>query len=85
MDCKYSERILCFYTNATSLMQIIRLSNISSKHLERVVFPGERLFFEAVPNAKLEIHTGMMEGEMSSDRINCNCLRVTDKTLVLSQ
>ncbi len=55
-----SERqILCGYTNHTSQIQIIRISNIPNWYFERVVFPKEMLLFEALPEAELEIHTGI--------------------------
>lgn len=47
--------ILCFYTNITSRIQILRIRNILNLHFERVIFPGERLMFEAMPEAKLEV------------------------------
>lgn len=75
---EYSERILCFYANATSQVQMARIKNIPNLHFERVVFPGQRLFFEAVPNAQLEIQTGITDDEIISDRITCNCLRVCE-------
>jgi hypothetical protein len=53
-----SERqILCGYTNNTSQIQIIRISNITNWYFERVAFPKEMLLFEALPEAELEIHT----------------------------
>jgi Domain of unknown function (DUF1830) len=55
-----SERqILCGYTNNTSQIQIIRICNIPNWYFERVAFPKEMLLFEALPEAELEIHTGM--------------------------
>lgn len=74
----YWGSILCFYTNATSQIQIARITNIPNLHFERVVFPRQRLLFEAVPNAKLEIHSRMMESGIISDRITCSCLRVNE-------
>lgn len=57
---EYSGRILCSYVNATNVLQIVRITNIPNWHFERVVFPGQRLLFEALPEAQLEIHTGVM-------------------------
>jgi hypothetical protein len=54
------EPSLCSYVNATSKIQIARITNIPSWYFERVVFPGQRLVFEAMPHALLEIHSGMM-------------------------
>lgn len=74
---EYSKRILCCYINVTSKIQIARIANISNWYFERVVFPGQRLLFEALPNAQLEIHTGMMATAILSDQITCDHLRVS--------
>lgn len=66
-----SESLLCCYVNATSKMQIVRITNIRDWYFERVVFPGQRLMFEALPQAQLEIHTGMMASAILSDTISC--------------
>ena len=71
-------RILCCYVNATSQIQIARISNIPNWYFERVVFPGQRLVFEAVPEAQLEIHTGMMATAILSDTIPCVRLQVDE-------
>ncbi len=63
--------ILCCYVNATSQIQIARIANIINWYFERVVFPGQRLVFESVPDAVLEIHTGMMASAIISDKISC--------------
>lgn len=65
------DRIVCCYVNATSKIQIGRITNISNWYFERVVFPGQRLMFEAVPEAQLEIHTGMMASAILSDTLSC--------------
>ena len=63
--------ILCTYLNATSKIQVARIKNIPNWYFERVVFPGQRLTFTAVPEADLEIHSGMMASSILSDRIPC--------------
>jgi hypothetical protein len=71
-----NEPTLCCYVNATSQIQIARITNIENWYFERVVFPGQRLVFEALPDALLEIHTGMMASAILSDTIPCHKLRV---------
>ena len=71
--------VLCCYVNATSQIQIARITNIPNWYFERVVFPGQRLVFEANIEAILEIHTGMMASAILSDTIPCEKLRL-DKT-----
>ena len=66
--------ILCCYVNATSKIQVARVTNIPDWYFERVVFPGQRLMFEAPAPANLEIHTGMMASSILSDTIPCTRL-----------
>lgn len=70
------EPILCCYVNATSKIQVARITNIQNWYFERVVFPGQRLMFEAAPCAQMEIHTGMMASAILSDTIPCERLAV---------
>ena len=70
--------VLCCYVNATSQIQIARISNIANWYFERVVFPGQRLIFEALPKALLEIHTGMMASAILSDTIPVERLQISD-------
>lgn len=72
----YNNNILCCYVNATSQIQIARVTNIPNWYFERVVFPGQRLVFEAHPNAILEIHSGMMASAILSDTIPCSKLKL---------
>jgi len=76
-------QILCCYVNATSKMQIARITNVPDWYFERVVFPGQRLLFETVPKALLEIHTGMMASAILSDSIPCDRLQVDDPELAV--
>lgn len=77
-----SEPILCCYINATSKVQVSRITNIGNWYFERVVFPGQRLMFEAPPQAQLEIHTGMMASSILSDTISCERLAVDPDSYV---
>lgn len=70
--------LLCSYVNVTSQIQIARITNIPNWYFERVVFPGQRLVFEALSEALLEIHTGMMASAILSDTIPCYRLRVKE-------
>lgn len=62
------------YVNATSHIQVARITNIVHWYFERVVFPGQHLVFEAPISANLEIHTGMMASAILSDTIPCERL-----------
>lgn len=71
-----SKRILCCYLNATNKIQVARITNIPNWYFERVIFPGQRLIFEALPKAMLEIHTGMMASAILSDTVPCERLMI---------
>ncbi|BAY28334.1 hypothetical protein NIES2107_01610 [Nostoc carneum NIES-2107] len=73
-----SGTILCCYVNATSKIQVARISNIPNWYFERVVFPGQRLVFEAPKEAQMEIHTGMMASAILSDTIPCVRLAINE-------
>lgn len=73
-----SKLICCCYINATSKIQVARITDIPNWYFERVVFPGQRLLFEALPDGHLEIHTGMMASSILSDTIPCTQLQITD-------
>lgn len=76
LPTEYSDRILCGYVNPTSQIQVTRITNISHWHFERVVFPGEHLLFESVPDAQLEIHTSRHASTILADKIQCVRLQV---------
>ncbi|MGB3614530.1 MAG: DUF1830 domain-containing protein [Elainellaceae cyanobacterium] len=73
----HPSHILCCYINATSKIQIARITNIENWYFERVVFPGQRLMFEALASAMLEIHSGAMASAILSDTIPCRRLKVS--------
>lgn len=73
-----ADPLLCCYVNATSQIQVVRITNIANWYFERVVFPGQRLVFETVRTALLEIHTGMMASAILSDTIPCERLCINE-------
>ncbi|NJL98268.1 MAG: DUF1830 domain-containing protein [Synechococcaceae cyanobacterium SM2_3_2] len=77
-DLQTLQRVTCCYVNATSSIQVARITNIDNWYFERVVFPGQRLLFTALPMAKLEIHTGMMASSILADTIDCTDLMVQE-------
>jgi hypothetical protein len=68
--------ILCFYVNTTTQVQIARITNIDNWYFEKVVFPGQRLVFESLPEALLEINS-MMASKIISDSIPCMRLSIS--------
>ena len=45
---------------------------------ERLIFPGQRLLFNASPEGQLEVYTAKAAGAVLSDRISCQSLRVNE-------
>ena len=76
---KGKNQILCYYANATHLVQVVRIGNIPNWYFERVMFPGQRLMFEAAAEAVLEIHTGAVATAILSDKVPCYVLRVIEE------
>jgi len=74
----FTDRILCCYVNVAGKMQVARITNVTGWYFERVVFPGQRLIFEAPLDSVLEIHSGMMASAILSDRIPCLRLQVQE-------
>lgn len=74
------EHIICCYVNATSQIQVVRVTNIANWYFERVAFPGQRLVFESFPEGLLEVHTGMMASAILSDTIPCERLIIEDNS-----
>ena len=79
------DRILCCYVNATNQIQIARITNIENWYFERVVFPGQRLVFETLSDALLEIHSGMMASSILSDTIPCKRLSINEQIKEVSE
>lgn len=73
-----SAAILCCYINVTAHIQIARLPKLKNGFSERVIFPGERLLFEATPEAQLEIHTAKPANIILSQKIPCDRLQVCE-------
>jgi hypothetical protein len=79
----HEQKIVCCYVNATSKIQIARITNIDNWYFEKVVFPAQQLIFETVIDGQLEIHTGMMASSILSDVIPCIQLQVQDESQVI--
>ncbi len=54
---KSSPKTFCSYTNKTPQLQIIQIVNIPGWFFERVVFPKQRLVFEAPIEAEVEVYS----------------------------
>ena len=73
------DRFLCYYINATSQLQMARIAHLSTGCFERVIFPGQRLLFEAPSDALLEIHSSKATNSSFLAQIPCQQLQVCEK------
>lgn len=74
-----SDKFLCFYQNQTQFIQIIRIKNKSQSKLEKVVFPGQRLLFEALEDGLLEIQKCGTGSLGNLEKIPCDRLQVVER------
>ncbi|MFM9268600.1 DUF1830 domain-containing protein [Tychonema sp. BBK16] len=58
------------------------VKNIPDWYFERTVFPGERLLFEAQPEAELEVWMSTERSAIVCDRILCDRLQVEEASTV---
>ncbi len=65
---------LCCYINRTDKIQVGRITNIDQWYFEKVIFPQQRLLFDAPPEAELEIHA---HDRKDTTRILCEELLVS--------
>ncbi|QZZ21466.1 DUF1830 domain-containing protein [Leptothermofonsia sichuanensis E412] len=75
----FSRAVLCCYVNSSSRIQIVRITDVASWYFERVVFPGQRLLFEAPTEAHLEIHSNAIASAILADTIPCQRLQVQEQ------
>ncbi|MBE9127545.1 DUF1830 domain-containing protein [Coleofasciculus sp. LEGE 07081] len=64
---KGDRQMLCCYTNTSRQIQIIRFKTSSDSKKQHVIFPGQRLLFEALADADLAIQLS----ETVTDFIPC--------------
>lgn len=68
--------ILCYYINRSRFIQQVRLQQNPYLSLDRIVFPGEKLMFEGLPEELLEIYTYTASGLQLLQTIACEQLQV---------
>lgn len=69
--------IACTYRNSSERIQIACVTTRDGALLERAIFPGQYLSFEAEPTAQLEIYSGEAIGALLEDRIPCHRLGIS--------
>ncbi|MBE9010469.1 DUF1830 domain-containing protein [Pseudanabaenaceae cyanobacterium LEGE 13415] len=68
--------ILCYYINHSKAIQHIKLQKTAQLSLDRIVFPGEKFIFEALPEGLLEIYTYTASGLQLLQTTACEQLQV---------
>ncbi len=74
------DEILCYYLNSTSEIQFIKSECREIWEFERIVFPGQRLFFEAISTGHLEIYKARNSGLQLAARVKCDRLQVQQES-----
>lgn len=73
---------LCGYANTTRSLQVIRIVDKKDRGFERVIFPGERLFFEAPSDAQLEVLSTYRGQAVKVETLPCLKLQVEERGLL---
>ncbi len=72
--------LLCCYQNHSPKIQIIRSAEVPQQpipwHLERVIFPGQRLLFEAPQRSKIQVYSSNPAGMLADDTVPCDRIQV---------
>lgn len=76
------DQILCYYINQTAQIQCICFSGIAKQLFERLIFPQQRILFEASPDILLEISSCSSSGETRIEQIPCWQLKVNQRDLL---
>lgn len=79
---RWSDRILCCYANPTDQLLIARIKNIPGWQFEKLIFPRQRLLFEALPEALLEIHAIAAAIVTPLEHLSCARLRVIQRSQI---
>ena len=66
--------IACRYINTTRRIQIVRMTDTPNVFLERAVFPGKQLVFEAHVRAEIEVYTYELATAILAKKISCDRL-----------
>jgi hypothetical protein len=74
--------VLCYYVNTTATLQMSCISGAAEAHSKRVIFPHQRLLFEAPLKATLEIQTCSSSGETHVVHIPCAQLQVNQRVFL---
>lgn len=72
------DQTTCYYANTSDQLQVVRIADVSDWYFERIVFPGQRLLFDAPVDAHLEIYIDQMDRAVLANRVPCAQLQVQE-------
>ncbi|WP_041620448.1 DUF1830 domain-containing protein [Stanieria cyanosphaera] len=89
--------MLCYYINPTNKIQLIRvikdrhlnqrsdaaaqMNSVVISDFEKIIFPQQRILFEAMPEAQLEIYYSQGKNPKIAQTIPCQNLKVNCPTV----
>lgn len=79
-----STQRLCYYTNDTEQLQLVRECSSTECLFERVLFPSERILFAALTDSVLEV-SAPLSGTVSINTIECAKLWVHEPQAALTR
>ena len=72
-----TKNILCYHHNSSAQMQMIKFFNNGINYSSKMVFPGQRIMFEAKPDSQVKILSHNNQGNtLFSQLISCQDLQV---------
>lgn len=71
-----SELLLCYYANQTQQLQVIKITDKPDLNFERVIFPGQRLLFQAPSTSQLQVYSQTAFATLTQESIPCQDLQV---------
>lgn len=76
-----TSKMLCNYTNSTHKMQLIRVLDNHNCHYEKVIFPQQRILFEAILEGRLEVYIEQEGKPMLQEIFSCHNLHQCQQKL----
>ncbi len=71
-----AELLLCYYANQTQQLQVIKITDKPDLNFERVIFPGQRLMFQAPSTSQLQVYSRTAIAALAQETIPCQDLQV---------
>lgn len=68
-------KTLCYYTNSTHKIQLIRVADGGNQSLEKIVFPQQRVLFEAIAQEQLTVYSESKGKQVLAEIIPCQNLQ----------